>query len=66
MGAGAEVIRVKFVEAGMSQSEFVGGTDGAEVSGAEAVEDVTDEWRGQTFDELKFFMTARITEGRWI
>jgi hypothetical protein len=66
LGARAEVVGVKFVEAGMSQSQFVGGTDGAEVSGAEAVEDVTDEWRGQTFAELKFFMAARIAEGRWI
>lgn len=66
MGTGAEVVGVKFVEAGMSQSQFVGGADGAEVSGAEAVEDVTDEWSGQTFDELKFFMAARIAKGRWI
>jgi hypothetical protein len=50
----------------MSQSQFGGRTDGTEVSGAEVVEDVTDEWSGQTFDELKFFMAARIAEGRWI
>ena len=66
MGAGAEVVGVKFVEAGMSQSQFGGGTYGAEVSGAEAVEDMTDKWRRQTFDELKFFIAGRITEGSWI
>jgi len=66
LGTGAEIIGVKFVEAGMSQPQFVGGAAGAEVSGAEAVEDVTDEWSGQTFAELKFFMAARIAEGRWI
>ena len=66
MGTGAEVVGVKFVKAGMSQPQFIGGADGTEVSGAEAVEDVTDEWSGQTFDELKFFMAARIAEGRWI
>ena len=66
LGTGAEIVGVKFVEAGMSQPQFVGDTDGAEVSGAEAVEDVTDEWSGQTFAELKFFMAARIAEGRWI
>lgn len=64
MGTGAEVTGVKFVEAGMSQSQFGGRTDGTEVSGAEVVEDVTDEWSGQPMDELKFFMTARVTEGR--
>jgi hypothetical protein len=66
LGAGPEVIGVKFVEAGMRQSQFGGGADGAEVSSAEAVEDVTDEWRRQTFAELKFFIAARITEGRGI
>ena len=66
MGTGAEVIGVKFVEAGMSQSQFGGRTDGTEVSGTEVVEDVTDEWSGQPMDELKFFMTARVTEGGWI
>jgi len=50
----------------MSQSQFGGRTDGTEVSGAKVVEDVTDEGSGQTMDELKFFMTARVTEGGWI
>jgi hypothetical protein len=30
------------------------------------VEEMADERGGQTFDELMFFMAARITEGRWI
>jgi hypothetical protein len=63
LGTGAEIIGVKFLEAGMSQSQFGGRTDATEVSGAEVVEDVTDEWSGQTMDDLKFFMTARVTEG---
>ena len=62
LGAGTEVVGVKFVAAGMRQSQFAGGGDGTAVSGAEAVEDVADEWIWQTFDELKFFMAARITE----
>ena len=60
LSAGAEVVRVKFVEARMSQSQFTCGSDGADMAGAEGVEEVTDERNWQTFDELKFFTAARI------
>jgi hypothetical protein len=65
-GAGAEVIGVEFVEAGMGQSQFGGGGAGADLAGAETVKEVTDERGGQTFEQLWFFIGGKITEGRWI
>ena len=62
MGAGAEVIRVEFVEAGAGQPEFDGGGTSAEVASAMTVEEMTDQRSGQTVDELVFFMRRRLPE----
>ena len=63
--AGAEVLGVKFVEAGRCQSQFAGSSAGANLAGAITVEEMTDEWSRQSFDQL-FFIGPKITEGRWI
>jgi hypothetical protein len=55
-GGGAEVLGVEFVEAGASQSQFGGGAPGAELAGAITVEEMTNEGRGQTMDQLWFFI----------
>jgi len=60
--AGTEVLGVKFVEAGTGQSQFEGGGASAEVAGAMTVEEVTDEWRGQTFGQLCFFIGPSLAE----
>jgi hypothetical protein len=65
-GAGAEVIGVEFVEARTGQSQFGSGGAGANLAGAETVKEVTDERGGQAFDQLLFFIGAKIPEGRWI
>lgn len=62
----AEILGVQFVEAITSQAQFVSGGAGADLAGAITVEEMTDEWGGQSFDELLSFMGATITEGRWI
>jgi hypothetical protein len=54
--AGAQVIGVKFVEAGARQSQFVGSGAGAELAGAVTVEQMPDEGSGQAFDQLLFFI----------
>jgi hypothetical protein len=65
--AGAEIISVEFVEAGTGQTQFAGGGAGAELAGAMTVEEVTDERRRQTFDQLKFFIGPKLTgEGGFI
>jgi hypothetical protein len=61
-GAGAQVIGVEFVEAGTGQSQFEGGGASAEVAGAMTVEEMTDEWSGQTFDQLCFFIGPSLAE----
>lgn len=66
MGAGAEVSGVQFVEAGTGEAQFMGGGASTDLAGAETVEQVTDERAGQTFDQLWFFIGAKVTEGRWI
>jgi len=64
--AGTEVLGVKFVEAGTGQSQFAGRRAGADLAGAITVEEMTDEWRGQSFEQLWSFIGPKITEGRWI
>jgi len=51
-GAGAEVIGVEFVEAGAGQPQLTGRRASADVADAMTVEEMTDEGRGQTFDQL--------------
>jgi hypothetical protein len=51
-GAGAEVIGVEFVEAGAGQPQLTGRRASADVAEAMTVEEMTDEGRGQTFDQL--------------
>jgi hypothetical protein len=65
-GAGAEVLGVKLVETGTCQSQFAGRSAGADLAGAITVQEVADEWSGQSFDQLWFFMGPKITEERWI
>lgn len=50
--AGAEVIRVEFVESGTRQPEFAGGGACGEFAAAMSGEDVTDEGGGEAFDQL--------------
>jgi hypothetical protein len=64
--AGAEILGVEFIEAGTSQPQFAGGSAGADLASAITVEEMTDEWSGQSFDQLWFFIGPKITEGRWI
>jgi hypothetical protein len=61
-----EIVGVKFVEAGAGEAQFVGGGASADLARAETVEQMTDERGGQTFDQLWFFIAAKITEQRWI
>lgn len=61
-GAGAEVIGVEFVEAGTRQSQFDGRGTGADLAGADTVEEMTDEGRRQSLGQLWFFISAKITE----
>jgi hypothetical protein len=62
LSAGAEVIGVEFVEAGAGQPEFTGGGASAEMAGAMTVEEMTDQWSGQTMEELVFFMRGSLPE----
>lgn len=52
LGAGAEVLAVEFVEARSGQSQFPRRFPGRERTGAMAGQKMTDQGRGQTFDEL--------------
>jgi hypothetical protein len=58
-GAGPEVLAVKFIEAGTAQPQFAGGGAGTDLAVAITVEKMTDERRGQTFDQLLFFIGPR-------
>jgi hypothetical protein len=60
-GAGSQVIGVEFVEAGTGQSRFEGGGASAEATVAMAVGALPDEWSGQTFDQLLFFIGPQPT-----
>ena len=66
LGFDGDIAVVADADAGLSDSQFTGGRDGANLAGAEGVEEVTDERCRPTFEELRFFMAARITEERWI
>jgi hypothetical protein len=61
-GGGAEVLGVKFMEAGTCESQFAGSSAGADLAGAITVEEMTDERNGQSFDQLWFFIGPKITE----
>ena len=56
VGAGVQVVGIEFVEAGTSQSEFGGGGASADLADAVTVQEMADEWSGQTFDQLQFFI----------
>ena len=66
LGAGAEAIRVKCVEAGAGQPEFAGGGASAELAGAITVEEMPDQRRRQTVDELCFFRWGSLPENEWM
>ena len=66
LSTGAEVSGVKFVETGVAESQLTGGCGGADLAGAEALEEMTNERGWQTVAELKFFMAATIPEESWI
>jgi len=53
---GAEGIGVKFIEAGMRQSQFMGGGTGADLAVATTLEQMADKRCGQAFDQLWFFI----------
>jgi hypothetical protein len=62
LGASFEIVAVKFVKAGVGQIEFASGLGGGKLPLTMCGQKMTDERCRQTFDELKFFMTGRITE----
>lgn len=62
-GAGAQVLGIKFVEAGTGQPQLGGSGAGADLSGAEAVEQMTDERGGKALDQLSLFMGLILTKG---
>jgi hypothetical protein len=66
VGAGMEILGVEFVEAGTGQAQVSGCGASADLAGAITVEEMTDERRGQTFEQLSFFIGPKITEERWI
>jgi hypothetical protein len=62
LGAGLEVVAVKFVEAGARQPQFTGGVWGGESAGAVAVEQVADEGSREAFAELELFIRTSLPE----
>ena len=52
LGSGPQVGGVKFVEARVSQAEFVGSLAGGEIAAAMSGQEMADEWCGQAFDQL--------------
>jgi hypothetical protein len=52
LGAGAQVVAVKFVEAGAGEPQFPSGGGGGKFLAAMAGEEVTDDGGGQAFDQL--------------
>ena len=56
VSTGAEVVGVEFVEASVGQPQLGGCRGGVELAGAETGQDVTDQRRGQTMNELLFFI----------
>jgi hypothetical protein len=66
VGAGLEIFGVEFVEAGTGQAQLSGRGASADLAGAITGEEMTDERRGQTFEQLSFFIGPKITEERWI
>ena len=61
VGAGVEIFGVEFVEAGTGQAQLSGGGAGANLAGAIAVEEMTDERNGVPMDQLKFFIGPKVT-----
>ena len=64
VGTRLEVVAVEFVEAGVGQSQFVGGGAGGELPGAVAVEQVADEGSREAFADLELFIRASLPEER--
>ena len=62
LSAGAEVIRVEFIEAGAGQPQFAGGGASAEMTGAITVKEMPDQRRRQTVEELCFCMRRSLSE----
>jgi hypothetical protein len=62
LGAGPQVEAVEFVEAGAGQGQFAGGGVGTDLAGAVAGQNVADERSGQAFDQLGFFIAARMSK----
>ena len=52
LGAGTEILAVELVEAGQGKPQFTGGGRGVELALAMIVQDMTNEWGGQTFYQL--------------
>jgi hypothetical protein len=57
---------VEFVEAGAGQPQITACRPRTDLAGAIIMEEMPDERRGQTFDQLSFFIGPKITEERWI
>ncbi len=65
MSGGLEIGAVEFVKAGLAQAQFGGDGAGREALGAMSGQEMTNEGRGKTMNQLMFFMAASVT-GRWI
>jgi len=61
VGAGVEVLGVKFVETGPGQAQLAGGGAGADLADAIAVEKMADERSGVPMDQLKSFIGPKVT-----
>ena len=62
LSAGAQVLAVEFIEARAAQAQFLRGSPRTELFPAMAVQKVTDERGGETFNQLWFFIAARMSE----
>ena len=66
LGASAEVLAVKLVEAGDRQTQLLRGLARRQLVGAMVGQKVTDNRSRQTFNQLVLFIGASITNRRWI
>ena len=58
LGTGTEVLTVEFVKAGAGESQFQSSSQCAELGTAMLGQDVTNEGRRETFDQLVFFIAT--------
>lgn len=62
VGTSFEVIGIDFIKTGKGQTQLLGRLTSGELLAAEAGQEMTDDRSGKTFDQLSFFMGARMTK----